>query len=422
MLNISQKIKKNYYFIRIIKFINILIYSLIFFNLDLKIKIKHNYNLIEKIHKFENRNITEFEIKEFRKVNSKNILLDKLNYKKTIYPDISVILTLHNQDHCIHKALRSIQNQSLKNIEIIVIDDCSLDNSTDIIEEYTKIDKRIIFIKHNINEGPIKSRSEGIRMAKGKYITIIDGDDSYIHKDILYDSLYVANMEDLDIVEFKALKYRKGKFRRIVNNFKINNIIYQPELRTIFFNIKKNESIRAIKNRVIWAKLVKRKIFLKALNNIGLKYSDDYILTYEDTIMAVALYQTANSYYLMNEKGYYYSRDEKKKKQPSLKRLIKIKKCNPIKKKKGYGRIKLLQFLIEKTKSNWYERQMIYQEIISINYYTSFYKSINKYFESVFIIFDEMIKCRFLSKNQKNKLLFIYNKLKEKRKKTKYKE
>ena len=83
--------------------------------------------------------------------------------------------------------MRSVQNQSLKNIEIIIIDDCSLDNTTEIITQYMKEDERIIYLKHESNDGKIKSRSDGVRIAKGKYITIIDGDDSLSNKNILYN-------------------------------------------------------------------------------------------------------------------------------------------------------------------------------------------------------------------------------------------
>ena len=74
----------------------------------------------KKIADFENNlhNVTEEEIQEFRKINSEKILLDNSPIIKSIYPDISVIVTLHNQAHCIHKCIRSIQNQSIKNLEI----------------------------------------------------------------------------------------------------------------------------------------------------------------------------------------------------------------------------------------------------------------------------------------------------------------
>ena len=199
----------------LIKFINILIFSLFILYLYItnKIEIKKHEKYFKKIKEFENRqNISQIEIQKFRKINSENILLDRTIFKRNDNPDISIIITMYNQGHCIHKCLRSIQNQSLKNLEIIIIDDCSLDNSTDIVEAYQKEDDRIILVKHESNEGKIKTRTEGIKIAKGKYITIIDGDDSFIHKNILNNSLYIANLADLDVVEFKGSYYRKGKF------------------------------------------------------------------------------------------------------------------------------------------------------------------------------------------------------------------
>ena len=92
----------------------------------------NNTNIkLQQIIDFENtlRKIEEDEVKDFRLLNSENILFDKIKYKKSDNPDITVVLTMFNQAHCIHKALRSVQNQSLKNIEILVIIDCSNDNS-----------------------------------------------------------------------------------------------------------------------------------------------------------------------------------------------------------------------------------------------------------------------------------------------------
>ena len=99
---------------------------------------------------------------------------------------------MYNQAHCIHKGIRSVQNQSIKNIEIIIVDDCSQDNGTDIIKEFQKKDKRIILKFYDMNEGEIKSRADGIRKAKGEYITIIDGEDALIHKNILKIFIYCS--------------------------------------------------------------------------------------------------------------------------------------------------------------------------------------------------------------------------------------
>ena len=375
---------------------------------------------MKKIIEFENKQkITQIEINEFRKINSDNILLDKTKYKRNNNPDISIIITLYNQGHCIHKCLRSVQNQSFKNIEIIIIDDCSLDNSTEIIESYQKEDNRIILVKHELNEGKIKTRTNGIKMAKGKYILLIDGDDALIHKNILTNCFYISNLANLDVVEFKASLYKNGKFRGNVNNYKYiknnitNRIVYQPNLRTQFFYIKERDKIRGILNRSIWGKLIKNKIFQETIINIGTKYTDDYIFTYEDTIMIVAVYQVAQSYYLMNQVGYYYSRDEFSNRFP----FQKNKKCKPNGKRKKIGQLKLLEFLAEKTRNNKLERQMLYHEIISMNYYKKLVRVINSEFDVMFKIYDLLINNKFISKNQKERIKFLKSQLKHKIKK-----
>ena len=80
-------------------------------------------DLNEEIKKYEKtiRKIGIKEIREFRQLNNEGILYDRDKYNRSEHPDISVVMTTHNQAHCVHKAIRSIQNQSLKNLEIIII-------------------------------------------------------------------------------------------------------------------------------------------------------------------------------------------------------------------------------------------------------------------------------------------------------------
>ena len=108
--------------------------------------------IYKKIKDFENSYIKSFlyiffienevsKIKNFWKINRKNQLIVKASYhnnnnnKKEI-PDISIIITVYNQVNCFYRALRSIQNQSLQNLEIIIVDDCSTDNSLEIFQKY----------------------------------------------------------------------------------------------------------------------------------------------------------------------------------------------------------------------------------------------------------------------------------------------
>jgi len=401
------------YFILNVNISNIIIY------------IKTNL-LLNQLIKFENdkNDDIESEIINFYDINSKNVLLDSnLNYNNfdINFPDISVILLIYNQANIIHTSIRSIQNQSLKNIEIIVIDDCSTDNSISVIKKYIKEDKRIKLIEHHFNEGKIKSRSEGIRLSKGKYITVVDGDDALIHKNILFNSFYIGNFANLDIVEFKIAKYNAKNFLGILTSYKyIKNveqkIIYQPDLRTKFIVRHKSPSVRGILNRNICGKLIKGSLFKNILSILGTKYTEDYIQVYEDTIMAIVLIQTANSYYLMKEKGYYYNKDENRNKifNVSLKNNRKCKTRKNI--IKGIDQAKYLNFLLEHTKENYLERQLIYFEIKSMSYWEGFYQTIENHFDMIYKVFDKILKIKFLKKKQIKKIIYIYKQLLRKEK------
>ena len=375
-----------------------------------------NLNPEEKINKLINsiEPVKEGEIFDFRKINSENILIDRTKYPRNNTPDISVILTMNNQAHCIHKALRSIQNQSLKNLEIIVSIDCSIDNSTETVSSFMKEDERIIMISHDIKEGTMKNRIDGIRKAKGKYVTIIDGDDALIHKDILKNALNIATLGNIDIVEFQGNLYQKGKLTNFVHYHKVNGIIRQPELRTKFFSI--NEEIdywRPIVCRTIWGKIIKNEVLQKTIETMGPEYADDYIMVYEDTIMMVTLYQIAQSYYLLKQPGYYYSRDEFSNRNPPIPNRKCLERQNVI---RGVDSLKFLNYLYDKMEDNAIERQTLYHEIISIDsyYFSKFSKTINHHYDMFYRVIDKLVVSKYLTEKEKEKLKKIKNEMVDK--------
>ena len=384
---------------------------------DNKININNeNRNLTEEVQNYEStlRKITQQEIDEFRKINSLGILYDRIKYKRSENPDITVVTTIYNQAHCIHKAIRSVQNQSLKNIEIIIVDDCSLDNSTETVEQFAKEDERIIFIKHeDINEGIMITRNEAIRKAKGKYICVLDPDDSLIHKDILKYSLHVANMANLDVVEFYTPLYKNNVYKGFYHLHGYFPIVYQPELKNKFIFFKEDvESHRPIHCRTVWGKIVRNEIFQKTLDNIPNKYLYDFILGFEDTMITVSLYQVANSYYCLRQPGYYYTLDERKNKYPLTKNKICKNRKGII---KGIDHIKFLQFLLDKLEDNKLDKQIIYYELRAINNYTysNFKRTITHHFKWTYSIFDQLINSKYLTTKQKEVVMKIKEEVKE---------
>ena len=189
------------------------------------------------IKNFNKNNKIDDEMKIIEKYNESykyGILLNEKKFQKEFNPKISIISTVYNQEKYILKFLRSIQNQFFDNIEIILIDDNSKDNSVQIIKAIQKEDKRIIIIQHNENKGTLISRNDGILKAKGEYILIPDCDD-ILSNDILNKSYILANNYSYDIINFDLYIGNKQIFmNEIIKNIE-SKPIYQPELSTYIF-------------------------------------------------------------------------------------------------------------------------------------------------------------------------------------------
>lgn len=90
---------------------------------------------------------------------------------------VSIIMPTYNCANFIDKSIESVINQTYKNWELIIIDDCSTDNTEEIVKKYIKEDSRIIYHKLPTNSGAAVARNHGIAMAKGSYIAFLDSDD-----------------------------------------------------------------------------------------------------------------------------------------------------------------------------------------------------------------------------------------------------
>ena len=120
-------------------------------------------------------------------------------------PKISIVITLHNQEKFIQSIYESILKQTLKDIEIIFVNDGSKDKTTFLIKRLMKKDKRIVYLKNKEKKGPFVSRNKGILNSKGDYILVIDPDDLLVNN-ILIKAYETAKQYNLDIIQFYALR------------------------------------------------------------------------------------------------------------------------------------------------------------------------------------------------------------------------
>lgn len=174
--------------------------------------------------------------------------------------NVSIIIPAYNAEKYIEKCLDSLLSQTLKEIEIIVINDGSKDNTEELVKKYN--DKRIKYYK-NTNHGIGYTRNFGIDKATGKYIMFLDSDD-YVEKNICEELYNKAEKDKLDLVICDFYKeYDNGKKETIkTSSFKNSSLKENPDIITEFLSP--------------WAKLYKRELIVN--NNIkfveNLKYED----------------------------------------------------------------------------------------------------------------------------------------------------
>lgn len=130
---------------------------------------------------------------------------------------VSVIMPVYNEDEYLRPALDSVIDQTLREIEIICIDDGSTDSSLDILKEYQQKDERIRIVTET-NAGPALARNNGIRRARGEYISFLDADD-FIELNMLEEMYNEAKANDLDIVvaNYDVYNTQKAEFSKAIS-------------------------------------------------------------------------------------------------------------------------------------------------------------------------------------------------------------
>lgn len=206
-------------------------------------------------------------------------------------PKISVIVPIYNVEKYIKRCIDSILSQSLRDIEIILIDDGSPDKCGEICDDYAKIDSRIKVI-HTINGGVSKARNIGIKNAQGEYITFVDPDD-YINEN-MYEIMYKAvkkNNAEIAISSFSYIIDGKQQPQDISNN-KLN--FNKNEAITNYFNM-----IYPFNYSFLCNKIFRRNLFEEIRLNTN-------ILVQEDTEVMIKLYNNSSIITYIGQPLYFY--------------------------------------------------------------------------------------------------------------------
>ncbi|MCI6693162.1 MULTISPECIES: glycosyltransferase family 2 protein [unclassified Clostridium] len=137
---------------------------------------------------------------------------------------ISIIVPVFNMEDYIERCLHSLLNQTLKEIEIIVVNDGSTDKTLELLEEYAKNDSRIkIFSQSNC--GVSLARKKGVKESQGEYTCFVDGDD-WCEMNMCEDLYNTANQTKSDMIFFSAYRHREDG-TAIIRNFPVDDGKYE---------------------------------------------------------------------------------------------------------------------------------------------------------------------------------------------------
>ena len=215
---------------------------------------------------------------------------------------VSVIVPVFNVEEYLSTSLDSILNQTLKDIEIICINDGSTDASLDILENYAKKDARIKIISKK-NEGQGIARNIGLNNAQGEFIAFVDSDD-FIKEDMLEKSYEKSVSKNLDLVMYKVSSF-DNETHEINDNLWYYSLKCFDGFEKEIFNNSDTKKFTHLISVTPFNKLYKRSFIEK--NNI--RFPDKYI--FEDEVFFYNVYLKAKRISLIDENLYYYRTNRK---------------------------------------------------------------------------------------------------------------
>ena len=265
--------------------------------------LKENEIFLKNLNNPRNK---EMILKNGKKFIDKCLNEKNKNYKIKVKPIISSIIPVFNCEKTIRASINSIQNQNFTDFEVILINDCSKDKTSHIIENIQKNDIRIKIINNKKNMGSLYSRSIGVLISRGEYIFPLDNDDMFFDDHIFYSILKIAKESYLDIVGFRGIKMRNYSYginqMRDLNNYQHhdNIIIRQPQLSSWFIAIKGHLSFHDV---TIWCKCIKTKVYKKAIIELGFDRYKKFVSWAEDTSVNIIIFNIAKSFLFINIYG-----------------------------------------------------------------------------------------------------------------------
>ena len=196
---------------------------------------------------------------------------------------VSIIMPTYNCAKFIGRTIESVINQTYENWELIIVDDCSKDNTEEVVKEYIEKDNRIKYYKFETNQGAAMARTESMKRAKGNYMAFLDSDDLW-YKDklekqlkFMIDNNYnftctaYEQIDEADNLIGKIIKTKvKADYNRILLDCPVGN-------STVMYNVDELgrfevPNIRKRNDDALWLQIIKKAKYIYGMDDVLMKY------------------------------------------------------------------------------------------------------------------------------------------------------
>ena len=195
---------------------------------------------------------------------------------------VSIIMPTYNCAKFIGRTIESVINQTYENWELIIVDDCSKDNTEEVVKEYIEKDNRIKYYKFETNQGAAMARTESMKRAKGNYMAFLDSDDLW-YKDklekqlkFMIDNNYnftctaYEQIDEADNLIGKIIKTKvKADYNRILLDCPVGN-------STVMYNVDELgrfevPNIRKRNDDALWLQIIKKAKYIYGMDDVLMK-------------------------------------------------------------------------------------------------------------------------------------------------------
>lgn len=196
---------------------------------------------------------------------------------------VSIIMPTYNCGQFIEETINTVINQTYKNWELIIVDDCSKDNTREIVDKFILKDDRIKYFTFDTNQGAAKARTKAMELANGSYMAFLDSDDLW-KKDKLKKQIQFMqeNNYNFSCTAYEQIDERGNSLNKIIKPKKeanYNRILLDCPVgnSTVMYNVEalgkfEVPNIRKRNDDALWLQILKKEEYIYGLNDVLMEY------------------------------------------------------------------------------------------------------------------------------------------------------